>query len=176
MNPLADEESNLARELAEAAWQRLRAIALNVSRYENFVQLGPGALLPAEADADTTGESEQNPSRRFEGLALEFLLMNLSEAVQPENFRLLKTLFEREPAGLGDLARSAAVAELLVRERLGALQQAGLVERNYDTGQFALTPPGRLMVQFVLAAQNLLLEMIQQQLPEIMPQSTKKAK
>ncbi|MDQ7053242.1 MAG: winged helix-turn-helix transcriptional regulator [candidate division KSB1 bacterium] len=71
---------------------------------------------------------------------------------------------EDSPASL---AEKIGISEMLLRERLAALQQAAMVERNYETGQYTPTPAGRAVQQFLQTMIKLMAGKIEQELPEI---------
>ncbi|MDQ7063343.1 MAG: winged helix-turn-helix transcriptional regulator [candidate division KSB1 bacterium] len=157
--------NELAPLLAEAAWQRLRSLALSFAKLENFVPLMPGAFVPPKSDADKSKSATAAEDSRT--LAREFLLTNLSVVFSSEQTQVLLLMAAYPEDSPASLAEKIGISEMLLRERLAALQQAAMVERNYETGQYTPTPAGRAVQQFLQTMIKLMAGKIEQELPEI---------
>ncbi len=157
--------NELAPLLAEAAWQRLRSLALSLSRLDNFVPLMPGVFVPPKSDADKGKPATAAVDGRT--LATEFLLANLAVVFAPEQAQVLLLMAAHPEAGPTELAEKMGVSAMLLRERLAALQQAAMVERNYETGAYTLTPAGQAVQQFLQTMIAHMAGKIEQELPEI---------
>lgn len=165
---MADEHkfdlTDLTELLAEAAWQRLRSLVLSLNRLENFVPLMPGVFVPPDRGDAPGAESSSADSRT---LAEEFLLSNLAVIFAPEQAQVLLLMAAEPDASPAALAERLKISEMLLRERLSLLQQAVMVERNYETGTYALTVAGQAVAAFLQKLIQSTSQKIEQQLPEL---------
>ena len=156
--------TDLTELLAEAAWQRLRSLVLSLNRLENFVPLMPGVFVPPDR-GDAPGAESSSPDSRT--LAEEFLLSNLAVIFAPEQAQVLLLMAAEPDASPAALAERLKISEMLLRERLAALQQAAMVERNYETGAYKVTPAGQAVQQFLQTMIEHMAGKIEQELPQI---------
>ena len=80
----------------------------------------------------------KNESRR-EQVATDMLLAAVRSAADCENYRLLRHLVAGGGAGVDELASTSGLPRLAVVERVGAMTQAGLVQREIESGQVCPT-------------------------------------
>ncbi len=152
--------------LAESAWRRLRDQVLSTQKFEQFVKLPAGRLMPEKTESGKTGLFDPGT---VEDLARDILLLNLSIAIDPVNVKILKAMLgSTGGAGARDIASSCRIPELAARERLSLLQQCGWAVKDYDTGSYHLTPEGTEVIQVLDRAMTSLADKIRKHLPELM--------
>lgn len=157
---------NISEALAAAVWQRIRFLAKSMMQYDSFVQLG-GSLIP-EPGMIKSASSRKNGGKDVEKLALEFLLLSLSQALEVTNFHILRHISTAHEISTADLIEKIALPQLVLQERLGGLQQAGFVEKNYDTAKYAITAAGQQLVEWIQKTNRELSQIISNELPIIL--------
>jgi DNA-binding MarR family transcriptional regulator len=100
-------------------------------------------------------------------MAMDFVLMSLGCALEPENSRILMKIGESESLYPKDLAKQLGMTELTVRERINALFQSGFVSRNYESGTNSLTEAGQSLVSMLNQIVDLLVVIINEKLPDL---------
>jgi predicted transcriptional regulator len=159
-------ELELIKLLSDAAWERIRSLALSTAKYENFVRLGsaPTPDMGELKKAVWNGlNSEDNPK----SMAIDFVLLSLGCALERDNSRILMKMDESESITPRMLAKELNLTELIIRERMNALFQSGFVGRNYESGTNFLTDAGKSLVRMINQIVNLLAETINEKLPDL---------
>ena len=139
-------ENDLVKTISDAVWERIRSLTLSTAKYENFVRLG-SASMPANGELHKNIWEGINPDEDPKSMALDFVLISLGCALEPENSRILLKIGEFESISPKDLAKQLGMTELTVRERINALFQVGFVGRNYERGTNFLTDAGQSLVK-----------------------------
>ncbi len=157
---------NISKHLAEAVWQRIRFLAKSLMQYDSFVHLS-GGLMP-DSDMKKATSLQKNSEQDFERIALDFLLLSLSQALEVTNFQILEKISTAREIDAGALVEKTGAPELVLQERLSGLQQAGFVEKNYDTAKYAITAAGNDVVSLIQKTGSELSQIISKELPGIM--------
>lgn len=159
-------EVDLATAMADAAWQRLRSLALTTAKYDGFVHMGEG-WLPDKAsgmeNAANTFELQQDVSR----LALDFLLLTIAPAFESTNYQLLSIIGDGDEISPGSLAEKTGISEFTLRERLVPLIQSGLVDKNLEKGNYSPTANGGALIELIRGAVDQLAAVIEKELPKL---------
>lgn len=146
--------------LADAAWQRLRSLALTTAKYDNFVQLG-SSHMPENGESKKTAVGDYSTLV----LAQDFLLMNIQESFEKENIRILLNL--NDSVSTDELSSIVGFSELALREKLSAMAQCGLVVRDMESGKYSPSDNGFKLVGLISDSLKTLESKIKKELPEI---------
>lgn len=159
-------EIDFASAMADAAWQRLRSLALATAKYDGFVHMGEGPM-PGKASAkeNATGGFEQQQD--ISKLALDFLLMTMAPAFEAGNFQLLSLIGDDDEISPQSLAEKTGMAEFALRERLAPLIQSGLVGKNIEKGNYVPAANGQILVKVIRGAVEQLAAVIEKELPKL---------
>lgn len=159
------ESCDLAETLSEAAWQRLRSLALATARYESIVPLQE--VITGEGDTETSRRDDlQNDPH---ALAESFLLLILRELFDPHNAAILRILAtDQNELTIEALADATGQPALAVRERISALIQSGFVQKDFDSGKIFLTSTGENVTKVLETAISNLTAKIKKELSEIL--------
>ena len=166
MEKLDGTEIDLAKTISDAVWQRIRSLTQSTAKYENFVRLGAESI-PDNGELHKTIWEGINPEDDPKPMAMDFVLMSLGCALEPENSRILMKIGESESLYPKDLAKQLGMTELTVRERINALFQAGFVGRNYERGTNFLTDAGQSLVKVLNQIVEQLVSTIMEKLPDL---------
>ena len=166
MEKLDGTEIDLAETISDAVWQRIRSLTQSTAKYENFVRLGAESI-PDNGELHKTIWEGINPEDDPKPMAMDFVLMSLGCALEPENSRILMKIGESESLYPKDLAKQLGMTELTVRERINALFQSGFVIRNYESGTNCLTEAGQSLVFMLNQIVDLLVVTINEKLPDL---------
>ena len=166
MEKLDGTEIDLAETISDAVWQRIRSLTQSTAKYENFVRLGAESI-PDNGELHKTIWEGINPEDDPKPMAMDFVLMSLGCALEPENSRILMKIGESESLYPKDLAKQLGMTELTVRERINALFQSGFVIRNYESGTNCLTETGQSLVFMLNQIVDLLVVTINEKLPDL---------
>ena len=166
MEKLDGTEIDLAKTISDAVWQRIRSLTQSTAKYENFVRLGAESR-PENRELHKTIWEGINPEDDPKSMAMDFVLMSLGCALEPENSRILMKIGESESLYPKDLAKQLGMTELTVRERINALFQSGFVIRNYESGTNCLTEAGQSLVFMLNQIVDLLVVTINEKLPDL---------
>ena len=166
MEKLDGTEIDLAKTISDAVWQRIRSLTQSTAKYENFVRLGAESI-PDNGELHKTIWEGINPEDDPKPMAMDFVLMSLGCALEPENSRILMKIGESESLYPKDLAKQLGMTELTVRERINALFQAGFVGRNYERGTNFLTDAGQSLVKVLNQIVDQLASTIMEKLPNL---------
>jgi predicted transcriptional regulator len=155
--------------LCDAAWQRLRSLALATARYENLVPLEFSITANASDTPLPDPASKHDFRRTSDALAQDFLLFALQDIIDTQNFRILRAILQAENGQtIEALAKATGETDMRVRERVAVLTQAGVVQKDFDTGKVFFTVEGEIVVKAVVQAIEILAETIVQKLPKIL--------
>ena len=166
MEKLDGTEIDLAKTISDAVWQRIRSLTQSTAKYENFVRLGAESI-PDNGELHKTIWEGIKPEDDPKPMAMDFVLMSLGCALEPENSRILMKIGESESLYPKDLAKQLGMTELTVRERINALFQSGFVIRNYESGTNCLTEAGQSLVFMLNQIVDLLVVTINKKLPAL---------
>lgn len=156
----------ISEALAAAVWQRIRFLAKSMIQYDSFVHLGE-SLMPKPGETET-GDTQSPNQQDGEKLGLEFLLLSLSQALEVSNYRILVLIATAREIDAASLGQKTGMTELLLQERLSGLQQAGFVEKNYDTAKYGVTAAGQQLTAWIQSVNTALSQMISSELPAIL--------
>ncbi|RMI02452.1 MAG: hypothetical protein D6681_10375 [Calditrichaeota bacterium] len=160
-------ELTLPEALAQAVWERIRFLAKSLLLYDSFVHAGVGEPPPdAQVDEGVPVPGITGP----EEMAREFLLLTLTQALEPANFRLIEAL-QGSSATTTQLAEQVHLSPLIVEERIRLLLQCGFVAAETESGAYCLTRAGRVLVEVIREAQDWLAQTLERELPQILSNS-----
>jgi len=160
-------ELELINSLSDAAWERIRSLALSTAKYENFVRLG-SASTPDKSELKKGVWNGLNSEENPKSMAIDFVLLSLGCALERDNSSILMKMGESESISPRKLAKDLGMTELIIRERINALFQSGFVGRNYESGTTFLTDAGKSLVRMINQIVNQLAEIINEKLPDLL--------
>jgi DNA-binding HxlR family transcriptional regulator len=166
MTPNKTKELELINSLSDAAWERIRSLALSTAKYENFVRLG-SSPAPDKGELKKGVWNGLNSEDNPKSMAIDFVLLSLGCALERDNSSILMKMGESESISPRSLAKDLGMTELIIRERMNALFQSGFVGRNYESGTNFLTDSGKSLVMMINQIVNRLAETINQKLPDL---------
>ncbi|MCH8837267.1 MAG: winged helix-turn-helix domain-containing protein [Candidatus Marinimicrobia bacterium] len=159
-------EVDFASAMADAAWLRLRSLALTTAKYDGFVHMGEGQV-PDKAAAGENSTSGFEQQQDISKLALDFLLMTIAPAFEAGNFQLLSIIGDDDEISPQSLAEKTGMAEFALRERLAPLIQSGLVGKNIEKGNYVPAANGQILVKVIQGAVEQLAAVIEKELPKL---------
>jgi hypothetical protein len=124
--------------LAEALWERIRAIALAAHRLDRLPENAGGVAVIHE------GEVEK--------LAEEFFLRLLRVGADPVNYALLSRIAREASVPLAELAQEVHLPALAVAERVADLVQVGLAARSLIGDHVQATAATNAFIRLVQGA------------------------
>ena len=88
-------ELELINSLSDAAWERIRSLALSTAKYENFVRLG-SAPTPDKGELKKGVWNGLNSEDNPKSIAIDFVLLSLGCALERDNSSILMKMGESE--------------------------------------------------------------------------------
>ena len=104
-------QNDLEKTISDAVWERIQSLTLSTAKYENFVRLGAESM-PENRELHKTIWEGINPEDDPKSMAMDFVLMSLGCALEPENSRILMKIGESESLYPKDLAKQLGICLL----------------------------------------------------------------